>query len=105
MIIKEWYDRRTEGDLNKAVINREMRAIEAKVAEYNVEQLGEIPKTRKDGTMRILVCQMGGCEGKEFRQIKMSTPENLTQKYDVNLAVFMELNFNWTKVGSSENLA
>jgi hypothetical protein len=36
---------------------------------------------------------------------KMSTMENLIQKYDVNLAVFMELNFNCTKVNSSANLA
>jgi hypothetical protein len=35
----------------------------------------------------------------------MSTTENLIQKYDINLAVFMELNFNWTKVNSSANLA
>ncbi len=72
---------------------------------YNVEQLGEIPITREDGTMRILVCQMGGCTGKEVQQITMSTTENLIQKYAVNLAVFMELNFNWTKVHSSANLA
>jgi hypothetical protein len=83
-----------EGDLNKAVINREMRAIEAKLAKYNVEQLGEIQIKREDGTMRILVCQMGGCAGKEVRQMIMSTTENPIQKYDVNLAVFMELNFN-----------
>ena len=48
---------------------------------------------------------MGRCPGKETRQIKMSTTENLIQKYNVNLAVFMELNFNWTKVNSSANLA
>jgi hypothetical protein len=35
----------------------------------------------------------------------MSTAENLIQKYNVNLAVFMELKFNWTKVNSSANLA
>jgi hypothetical protein len=35
----------------------------------------------------------------------MSTTENLIQKYDINLAVFMKLNFNWTKVNSSSNLA
>jgi hypothetical protein len=39
-LVKEWYDRRTEGDLNKAVINQEMRAMEAKLAKYNVDQLG-----------------------------------------------------------------
>jgi hypothetical protein len=31
--------------------------------------------------------------------------ENLIQKYDVNLAIFIELSFNWTTVNSSANLA
>ncbi len=77
--------------------------MEAKLAKYNVEQLGEIPIRGEDGTMRILVCQMGGYVGKEVRQIKMSITENLIQKYDLNLTVFMELNFNWAKVNSSAN--
>jgi hypothetical protein len=34
----------------------------------------------------------------------MSTMEKLIRKYDVNLAAFMELNFNWSKVNSSANL-
>ena len=72
--------------------------MEAKLTKYNLEQLGEIPIKREDGTMWKLVCQMGGCAGKEVRQIKMSTT-------DVNLAVFMKLNFNWTKVNTSANLA
>jgi hypothetical protein len=104
-LVKEWFDRRMEGDLNKAVIDQEMRAMDAKLAKYNVEQLGGIPIKREDGTMRILVCQMGGCTGKEVGQIIMSTTENLIQKYDVNLVVFVELSFNWTKVNSSANLA
>ncbi len=79
--------------------------MEAKLTKYNLEQLGEIPIKREDGTMRILVRQKGGCAGKEVRQIKMSTTENLIQKYNINLAVFVELNFNWTKVNSSANLA
>jgi hypothetical protein len=102
-LVKEWYNRRMEGNLNKVVINWEMWAMEAKLAKYNVEQLGEIPIMREDGTMQILVCQMGGCAGKEVQQVKMSTMENLIQKYDIYLAVFMELDF--TKVNSSANLA
>jgi hypothetical protein len=66
-LVKEWYDRTMEGDLNKAAVNREMRAMEAKLAKYNAEQLGEIPIKREDGTMWILVCQMRGCAGKEVR--------------------------------------
>jgi hypothetical protein len=103
-LLKDWHDRRTEGDLNQAVIDREMKTIEAKLAKYNVDQLGEMPLKREDGTMRIMVCQMGGCAGKEVGEIKMSTTEQLIQKYDVNLVAFMELNFNWSKVNSSANL-
>jgi hypothetical protein len=64
-LVKEWYDRRIEGNLNKVVINWEMQAMEEKLAKYNVKQLGEILIMRKDGTMRILVCQMGECTGKD----------------------------------------
>jgi hypothetical protein len=35
----------------------------------------------------------------------MSTTENLIQKYNVNLAVFIELMFYWIKVNSSAHLA
>jgi len=42
---------------------------------YNVDQLGEIPIEREDGMMRIMVCQIGGCAGKEVREIKMSIME------------------------------
>ncbi len=79
--------------------------MESKLKKYNITQLGAIPIKQEDGTMRILVCRMGGCTGKEVREIKMSITEKLIQKYDVNLAVFMELNFNLTKVNSSANLA
>jgi len=47
--------------------------------------MGEIPIEREDGTMRIMVCQMGGCAGNEVREIKMSIMEKLIQKHDVNL--------------------
>ena len=90
VLVKDWHEQRREGDLNK---------------EYNVDQLGEIPLEREDGTMIIMVCQMGGCMGKEVREIKMSTTAKLIQKYDVNLVACTELNFNWSKVNSSANLA
>jgi hypothetical protein len=69
-----------------------------------MEQLREIPIEREDGTMRVLVSQMGGCASMETREIKIAT-ERLICKYDINVCTFMELNFNWTKVNSSENLA
>jgi hypothetical protein len=67
--------------------------------------LGDIPTAREDGTMRILVSQMGGCTSTEIREIKIAATERLIQKYDINLCLFMELNFNWSKVNSSANLA
>jgi hypothetical protein len=90
VLVKDWHDRRTEGDLNHAVADRKMKAMEAKLAKYNVDWLGEIPLERVDGTMKVMVCQMGGCAGKEVREIKMLHTVQLIQKYDVNLVAFME---------------
>jgi hypothetical protein len=82
-----------------------MDAMQKKTQCYNIEQLGRIPKEREDGTMRILVCQIGGCASVEMREIKISATERLIRKYDINLCLFMELNYNWAKVNSSANLA
>ncbi len=41
--------------------------------------------------------------GKEREKIEATEP--LIKKYDVNLCLFMELNFNWSKVSSLANLA
>jgi hypothetical protein len=70
-----------------------------------VEHLRDIPLDREDGTMRVLVSQMGGCARLETRDIKIAATERLIRKYDINFCAFMELNFNWTKVNSSANLA
>jgi hypothetical protein len=43
------------------MVAMEIKAMEKKLAKNNVEQLGEIPNKREDGTMRVLVSQMGGC--------------------------------------------
>ncbi len=82
-----------------------MKAMEKKLSKYNVEQLGELPTEREDGTMRVLICQMGGHTLMETREIKMAATEKLIRRYDINLCAFMELNFNWSKVNSSANLA
>jgi len=42
-LVNEWHDQRIEGDLNKAVVDREMKTMEAKLEKYNVDQMGEIP--------------------------------------------------------------
>jgi hypothetical protein len=55
--------------------------------------------------MRILVCQMGGRASVEATEFKIAATKKLIRKYNINLCLFMELNFNWTKVNSSANLA
>ncbi len=75
-LVREWHDQRRERDLNKAVVNREMKTMKAKLEKYNVDQQGEIPIEREDGTMRIMVCQMGGCAGKEVREKKCQPRKN-----------------------------
>ncbi len=82
-----------------------MKAIEKKLTKYNVERLGEMPIEREDGTMRVLVSQMGGCASMETREMKIMATEQLVQTYDIIFCAFMELNFNWSKVNSSANLA
>jgi hypothetical protein len=55
--------------------------------------------------MKILVCQMEGCASVKTRELKIAATERLIRKYDVNLRLFMELNYGWSKVNSSTNLA
>ncbi len=82
-----------------------MAAMQKKIERYNITQLGDLPMEREDGTMRILVCQMGGCASVKTREIKIAATERLIRKYDVNLCLFMELNYNWSTVNSSASLA
>jgi hypothetical protein len=104
-LVKDWHDRRSEGDLRKETIEMETKSMEKKLRRYNMEQLGEIPLEREDGTMQMLVCQMGGCASAEVREFKIAATKKLIRKYNINLCLFVELNFNWTKVKSSANLA
>ncbi len=83
----------------------ETKSMEKKLRRYNVEQLGEMPLEQKGGTMKIVVCQMGRCASAEAREFKIASTEKLIRKYNINLCLFMELNFNRTKVNSSANLA
>jgi hypothetical protein len=104
-LVKEWHDNRTEAELNHETAEMELKAMEKKLTKYNVEQLGDLPNEREDGTTRVLICQMGGCALRETRKIKMAATERLIRTYDINLCAFMELNFNWSKVNLSVNLA
>jgi hypothetical protein len=94
-----------EAELDQATIDREVKTMEAKLNKYNVATLGEIPTQCNNGAFRILVCQMGGCSGKEVRESKIASTERLITKYEINLSVFMELNYNWATVDSLANLA
>ncbi len=104
-MVKEWHDKRAEEDLSALTVVMEMKAMEKKLTKTNVEQLRVIPTIMEDGTMRVLVSQMGGCASMETRQLKKTATEWLIRKYDINVCAFMELNFNWLKVNSLANLA
>ncbi len=93
-MVRDWHNRRTEEELNHVTIEMEMKAMEKKLAKYNVARLGDIPLERDDSTMRVLVSQMGGCASRETREIKIAATEQLIRKYDVSFCAFMELNFN-----------
>ncbi len=79
-MVKEWHDDRPEEELNALMVAIEMKAMEKKLEKYNVEQLGELPIERKDGTMRVLVNQMGGCASMETREIKIAATKWLIRK-------------------------
>jgi hypothetical protein len=55
--------------------------------------------------MRILEFQMGGCASAKMREIKILATERLVRKYNINLCLLMELNYNRAKVNPSANLA
>ncbi len=48
---------------------------------------------------------MEGCACEESRKFKIAAMERLIRKYNINLCIFIELNFNWMTVNSSANLA
>jgi hypothetical protein len=104
-LVQELHDRQQESELEQGTAKKEMGAMQKKIQCYNIEQLGRIPKERDNGTMRILVCLMGGCTSVKMREIKILAIERLIRKYDINFCLFMELNYNWAKVNSSANLA
>ncbi len=76
-MVKEWHDNRTEAELNHKTVEMEMKAMEKKLTKYNVERLGELPIERENGTMRVLIFQMGGCASRETREIKMAATKRL----------------------------
>ncbi len=104
-LVTEWQDGQGKAELDQATIDREVKTMEEKLNKYNVATLGEVPTQQEDRSFRILVCQMGGCFGKEVRELKIAVTERLINKYKVNLSAFMELNYNKATVASLANLA
>ncbi len=74
-LVKEWHYNRAEEELNALTVAMETKAMERKIMKYNVEQLGELPIEREDGTMRVLVSHMGGCASIETGEIKIAATE------------------------------
>ena len=103
-LAKAWQDQRGEEELNQATVEAEIRTLEKSIQAMNVTQLGHLPEERSDGSLRVLVCQLGGCASKEIREFKMAAVEKLINKYNISTCLFMELNFNWSKVNSSKTL-
>jgi hypothetical protein len=105
LLVKDWHDQRAEEELNQTTVEMEMKAMEKTLALFNVEQLGDIPIRQEDRMMRILVCQMGGMASKEVREFKKAATKRLIKKYNINVCLCMELNFNWSKINPLANLA
>jgi hypothetical protein len=93
-LVKDLHDRRQEDELEQGTADKKMEAMQRKIQCYNVEQLGGIPPERDNRAMRTLVCQMGGCASAKTRDIKVVATERLIKRYDINLCLFMELNYN-----------
>jgi hypothetical protein len=75
LLVREIHDRQRESGLELGTREREMEAMQKKIKQYNIAQLGELPQEREDRTMRILVCQIGGCSSAETREIKIAAKE------------------------------
>ncbi len=67
-MVNEKHDKRLEEVLCTLTIEMELKAMVKKLSRYNVEQLGDLLLEREDGTMRVLVSQMGGCAGNKGNQ-------------------------------------
>jgi hypothetical protein len=58
------------------MVEMEMKAMEKRLSKYNMARLGDIPLKRDDGTMRVLVSQIGGCASRETQEIKIAATES-----------------------------
>ncbi len=74
-MVQEIHNHQRESELDLSTVEREMEAIQKKMERYNAAQLGDIPMEQEDGTMHILVCQMGVCPSVETMEIKIAATE------------------------------
>ena len=79
-LVTRWQDKRCEADLDQEIIDREVKTMEKRLQRYNVATLWGVPPQQEDGSFRILVCQMGGCSGKEVRELQITVTEQLITK-------------------------
>jgi hypothetical protein len=75
LLVQEIHDCYDERKLDLGTREKEMEAMKRKIKRYKITQLGDIPLERDDGTMQILVCQMGGCASIKTREIKSAATE------------------------------
>jgi hypothetical protein len=75
LLVQEIHDCLRESKLDLGTAEREIEAMQKKIERYNITQLGDIPMEQEEGTMRILVCQMGGCASIKTKGIQIATTE------------------------------
>ena len=59
--------------------------------------IGQVPAVRDSGSIRFMMCQLGGCSTIDTKLIKSQLLNNLQQRYDVNCTGLIEINRNWGK--------
>jgi hypothetical protein len=87
LLVQEIHDRHQEDELRQGTVDAGMSTMQQKIHKYNIKQLGDVPTSREDGMMRILVSQMGGCTSAVIRELKRAATDSLIQKYDKSVLV------------------
>ena len=103
-IVDKWKDDRELEDLDPKIVPKEVKRLERKFKQYNVPMVGHIPEEKPDGVCTLMYCQLNNCSGKEVCKIKMGEIMHLQRKYDVNVACFAEIGFNFSTVEVSRGL-
>ena len=59
--------------------------------------IGQVPAIRDSGSIRFMMCQLGGCSTIDTKLVKSQLLNNHQQRYDVNCTGLIEINRNWGK--------